>query len=115
PANVPYGSSNGPMAGCAPAGREFDVKRYTDFFTRPESQGGVKFDPQSVVLIAIDALVPPEGPQIVLGLGSNPPQGIIDYAPCSTIDAQAKCLPRLQHSCHVGNFFGDPAVRLNAV
>ena len=39
---LPYGSSNGPLASCAPApaGPLYGIDRYLDFFTRP---GGVLF------------------------------------------------------------------------
>ena len=35
-------------------GKLFDVQRYIDFFTKPAAQGGVKADPDDVILAAID-------------------------------------------------------------
>lgn len=124
---TPYDSSHGPLAGCVAApdgpdgagpGREFDVGRYIHYFTSKHLQGGAKVDPMNqVILVGIDAPVPAAGPEIILSTGNNPQQGIIDYPPCAQLNESSTpaCLPWLQHSCHVGNFFGDPAVRLDAV
>ena len=117
---TPYGDSAGPLTGCQaatnPPGFEYEVSRYVDFFTLPSSQGGVKADPNDVVLIAIDA--PPDPVQIIL---SNPgtPAGM-PYVPCGFINEASNppCVPVLQHSCQnpqEPQFFGDPAVRLNTV
>jgi hypothetical protein len=124
---TPYDSSHGPLAGCMAApdgpdgagpGREFDVGRYINFFNTPHISGGVKVAPKTqLILVGIDAPVPDAGPEIILSTGNNPQKGIIDYPPCSQLNESSTpaCLPWLQHSCHVGNFFGDPAIRLNTV
>jgi hypothetical protein len=125
---TPYDSSHGPLSGCEAApdgpdgagpGRELDVSRYMNFFNLPHLQGGVKVDPlHQLILVGIDGPVPDAGPEIVLSTGYNPQKGIIDYPlDCAQLDPNASppCLPWLQHSCHAGNFFGDPAIRLNTV
>jgi hypothetical protein len=128
---TPYGDSGGQLFGCEAApnnssvmlGSEFDVSRYILYFTQPTSRGGVKVDPNNVILAAIDA---PEAPfsilQVAAGTGNgkgaypNPAA----YQPCpapNTVDGK-NCLVRLQHSCQntvQPGFFGDPAVRLNTV
>jgi hypothetical protein len=122
---TPYGDSMGPLAGCVPApdpggagpGREYDVSRYIDFFTRPRAQGGVKDDPtDGVVLVAIDA---PESPVEVILSDPNTPGGQ-PYQQCPRLDEvdSPACVPVLQHSCMNPDkpaFFGDPSVRLNTV
>jgi len=124
---TPYGDSMGPLAQCQPApnpsatmgpqgGREYDVSRYIDLFTKPASQGGVKANPDDVLLAAIDA---PDMPvQIIL---SNPgTAGGQPYQQCPTLNESSNppCVPVLQHSCQNPAqqvFFGDPAVRLDTV
>jgi hypothetical protein len=124
---TPYDSSHGPLAGCIAApdgpdgagpGREYDVGRYIHYFNSPHKAGGVKVNPSDqLILVGIDAPVPAVGPEIILSTGNDPVHGVIDYPPCNRLDetSNPKCLPWLQHSCHVGNFFGDPAVRLDQV
>lgn len=126
PQLAPYSDSGGPLAMCMSApnpdemgpGRIFDISRYTTLFSRPRSQGGIKIDPSDVLLAAIDA---PESPfQVVL---ADPHSGLRQgqpYTLCSSLNERAnpECVPVLQHSCQnpdAGAFFGDPAVRLNAV
>jgi hypothetical protein len=121
---TPYGDSLGLLAQCQPApnparrgpGQEYDVSRYIDFFTAPTTQGGVKNDPNDVVLVSVAA---PDNPvQVIL---SNPgTAGGTPYAQCPQFDPTSNppCVPVLQHSCQnpaAPVFFGDPAVRLNAV
>jgi hypothetical protein len=120
----PYDTSNGPLMGCRPApnvngmgpGKEYDVSRYINFFTQPIVAGGVKNDPNQVILIALDA--PSDPFEVIL---SNPgTAGGTPYATCQQIFEQGNppCVPVLQHSCQnmaQPVFFGDPAVRINAV
>ena len=125
PERPPYDSSGGQLEMCVSApnpgnsgpGRLFDISRYIDFFDRPSSQGGVKFDPAEVLLVAIDA---PETPfEVVLATGDSGQDGM-PYVQCPFLDEQnyPYCLPTLQHSCSnptKTGFFGDPSVRINAV
>ncbi len=126
----PYSDSGGPLSDCKAApnpnaseayagdgpGKQFDIQRYIDFFTKPAAQGGVKISPQDVILVGIDA--PADPFQVIL---SNP--GTISgqsYQPCGQLNENANppCVPVLQHSCQNPQqpvFFGDPAVRLNSV
>lgn len=131
----PYDDSHGVLARCQPApnvptgrgpGKLFDVSRYSDLFSLPKSAGGIKEDPCSVILIAIDAPDPAASPadggpgpfQVIL---SNPgTQAGQEYQLCASLNESANppCVPVLQHSCRNQahpEFFGDPAVRLNAV
>jgi hypothetical protein len=121
----PYGDSGGPLAFCQGApnlptgagpGKQYDVSRYINLFTKPAAQGGVKANPLDVVLVAIDG--PDSFFQVIL---SNPgtPAGQ-PYTQCPQLNETMSpvCVPVLQHSCmNAANpgFFGDPAVRLNQV
>ncbi|MSP59751.1 MAG: hypothetical protein EXR72_05305 [Myxococcales bacterium] len=111
--SVPYGDSGGPLANCRPApnGKLFDVQRYIDLFTRPAAQGGLKVDPRDVILVGIDA---PSDPVMVT---LQTPAGQVGS--CQSLPPwDTECIPTLQHSCQNNSqpgFFGDPAVRLNAV
>jgi hypothetical protein len=93
----------------------FEASRYTDFFTKPRSQGGVKDDPYDVILTAIAA---PPTPFASLVGDPTTQKGL--YQPCragSGIDGHS-CAVLLQHSCVAADnpaLFGDPAVRMNAV
>ncbi|HZS40801.1 MAG TPA: hypothetical protein VFF06_28405 [Polyangia bacterium] len=117
---MPYGDSGGPLAGCVPAtqadgGKLLDVSRYISFFTQPKANGGVKIDPNDVVLVGISA---PEAP--VQSILANIKTGAGAYQACpGPIDPSGSgCAAVLQHSCvSPANtaFFGDPAVRLRAV
>jgi hypothetical protein len=110
--------------GLSSGGKLYDVQRYIDFFTKPRSQGGIKDVPaRDVLLVGIDPI--PEGGnglanQIeVLLSDPSTPLGQ-PYVPCSAYDPSGfpACVPVLQHSCQnelQPEFFGDPAIRLNAV
>ncbi len=120
----PYGDSGGPLANCRAApnpdgmgpGKQYDISRYIDFFTRPASQGGVKNHPNDVILVGIDA--PSDPFQVILSNPQTPGQQ--PYVACAPLDERSNpvCAPVLQHSCQNPQnpaFFGDPAVRLNQV
>jgi hypothetical protein len=115
---LPYAGSAAPLTNCHPAtaaegGKLFEASRYIDLFTKPKSQGGLKDDPRNVILAAISA---PSAPFEPFAAQTNPvPPG--PYAPCDPPDGKT-CDVVLQHSCIAPantQFFGDPAVRLNAV
>ena len=120
----PEAASTAPLMGCeaapdtlfSPGPGEYDVQRYISLFTSPLAQGGVKANPDDVMLLAIDAPETPfetvtVQPGTGLGVAPNP-----TYLPCSPIGTQ--CVVRVNHSCQnsvTPAFFGDPAVRLNSV
>jgi hypothetical protein len=120
----PYGDSMGPLSNCHAApnlngagpGKEYDISRYIQFFSKPAIAGGVKASPQDVILVGIDA--PSDPFQVIL---SNPGTAAGQpYMTCPTLDEKSNppCVPVLQHSCQntaQPGFFGDPAVRLNQV
>jgi hypothetical protein len=126
----PYGDSGGPLSmpvaapnpgadvnnpGSGP-GKLYDIQRYIDFFTKPAAGGGVKVDPNDVILVGIDAA--PDLVQIILSDPATP--GGQPYSQCGQLNEQSNpaCVPVLQHSCQDSQqpvFFGDPAVRLNTV
>jgi hypothetical protein len=84
-------------------GKLIDLKQYIDFFTKPAALGGIKADPNDVILLGISAPADPVGVTITM--------------PCMGQPNTPSC-PILNHSCIAQsdpNFFGDPAVRLNAV
>jgi hypothetical protein len=85
-------------------GKLTDLNTYINFFTKPAAQGGVKIDPNDVILVAIDAASDPVGVQITM--------------PCADQVNTPSC-PILNHSCVAAaapmTFFGDPAVRINQV
>jgi hypothetical protein len=94
---------------CRPAaasdgGKLIDVQTYVDLFTRVRAAGGIKDDPADVVVAALDA--PPTPFLVQIATGSDVcGQGV---ATCSVVG----------HSCAAPSdsaFFGDPAVRLDAV
>jgi len=110
---MPYGDSGAPVTNPRPAtaaagGKLIEVQKYIDFFTRPKSKGGAKNNPQDVALVAIDA--PADRVRSIL---ANP-NTALGYTQCQPPISEM-CQPVLDRSCTVGNFFGDPAVRLNAV
>jgi hypothetical protein len=121
------GATNGPLtctpSGLSSGGKLYDVQRYIDFFTKPRSQGGIKERPASdVLLVGIDPL--PDGtdaPNQIRVLLSDPATPVGQpYVPCTAFDPDSSpaCVPVLQHACQNPQqpaFFGDPAVRLNAV
>jgi hypothetical protein len=105
---VPPMSTSG-LTGCssqemANGGKLFDISRYTDFFNKPAAQGGVKVNPDDVILVTISAAADPVGVQITM--------------PCADQVNTPSC-PILSHSCVAASdpthFFGDPAVRLRSV
>ena len=60
---VPPMSVSG-LTGCqsqtmANGGKLFDIQKYTDFFTKPAAQGGVKVDPNDVILVGITSPADP--------------------------------------------------------
>lgn len=109
---LPYGTTNSvSWTGCVsrPAsagGKLFDLSRYTNFFN---TSRGVKTDPDDVILFGITA---PDsgGAQVYFGNRSGTP-----CTPPNPNQFTADCSPILAHSCNVGNFAGDPAVRIRAV
>lgn len=117
---IPYGVASTMLTGCIPApnptgesGLAFDVNRYINFFKQPASAGGVKANPDDVILVGIDG---PEEPfQTVL---SPPPKNnATTYGSCPP-PLSSTCVQWLQHSCQNKadpTFFADPGVRLNAV
>ena len=121
----PYGDSHGPLDHCLPApnpgglagpGKLYDVQRYIELFTLPRARGGLKDNPDDVVLIGIDA---PAIPFQVIVSNPGTPAGS-PYIVCDQLNESSNppCVPVLQHSCVNENnrsFYGDPAVRLNAV
>ena len=120
PMSLPYGDSMGIQAPCTslPAsagGKLTDVNKYINFFKSPAGQGGVKVDPQDVILVGITA--PSSGGAASILANPNPiPPG--PYTTCPGPVDGTKCAVVLQHSCIAPQntqFFGDPAVRLNQV
>src|SRR5581483_6815280 len=68
-------------------GKEFDVTRYISFFTQPKLAGGVKFNPNDVILVGIDAPYDESaGLQVVLASGIDPVTH--QYAPCNVQSEQ---------------------------
>ncbi|HEY2749150.1 MAG TPA: hypothetical protein VGL86_31240 [Polyangia bacterium] len=103
------GQSEAGLTGCTSydvsnGGKLTDLNTYINFFTKPAAQGGVKADPDDVILAAISA--------------PSDPVGVMVTMPCQGQSTVASC-PTLNHSCAAASdpmhFFGDPAVRLNEV
>lgn len=124
----PYGAdAMGLRSGCIPApnpggggpGKLHDVSRYVDRFTKTRAEGGLKDDPRDVILVGIDAKAGGPGEDTIeILLASNPDRGepFKACSPFSDADGKPTCVPVLQRGCdRGGGFFGDPAVRLNAV
>ncbi len=119
---IPYGSNMDMtnLMGCAAApnpmmdvNNAFDISRYISFFTLPAAQGGVKDDPQDVILVGIDG---PETPFSTVVIDNTQP--ITPYHLCASPTLSTMCNFALQHSCENSAqpaFFADPAVRLNFV
>lgn len=126
---IPYGNGMvGNLTGCdgtsMPATADvlhwaLPSSKYIDFFTKPLAAGGIKADPSSVLLFAIDG---PDTPVQTILANNNSGLGLQDggasptYTDCSSIGGS--CVERLQHSCqnHVNPaFFADPPLRINAV
>jgi hypothetical protein len=117
---APSMASGGPLLSCVPASAspespgpllEYDVQRYKNLFTLDTAHGGVKDDPDDVLLFAIDG---PETPFEVVSVQQQV-EPSAHYMGCG---ASTNCLTRLQRSCINQideGFFADPAVRLNDV
>ncbi|HEX9105008.1 MAG TPA: hypothetical protein VF997_22510 [Polyangia bacterium] len=120
-APIPYGMPLPNLMGCAAApnpmnadvNTAFDVSRYTSFFTLPAAQGGVKVDPQDVILVGIDG---PSSPVSTILI--DPTMGNAPYHACPSPMLAQNCIEALQHACEntaQPGFFADPGVRLNTV
>jgi hypothetical protein len=95
-------------ASCTPAtpaegSKLTDLNKYINFLTQPDSKGGVKDDPRDVLVAAIAA--PPAPFATEAGTGPE------------ICDQGTTTCTLLSHSCVSpdATFFGNPAVRLNAV
>ncbi len=122
----PYGSSMGPLAMCVAApnlneagpGKLFDVSRYINYFTKARLQGGIKDNPDDVILASIAAPGPSLGAVVQTILTSNPQTTAgTPYVECAG-PISKNCAVALQHSCTAASdtkFSGDPAVRLSQV
>ncbi|MSP62152.1 MAG: hypothetical protein EXR72_17820 [Myxococcales bacterium] len=122
---TPYAESGGPLSNCGGApnpggntgpGKLYDISRYINYFTKPLTQGGVKLNASDVILVGLDA--PAEPVQVILSNPSTP--GKMPYVQCGQLNETSSppCVPVVQHSCQNNaqtEFFGDPAVRINAV
>lgn len=116
PMLMPAAPSNGPLTMCrgataAVGGKLFEVKRYIDFFGKPLSAGGVKSDPNAVVMAGLIAPVTP-----VESIDANP--GTNPYQTCPPPTNGTTCATVLQHSCFNSSdntINGDPAVRISQV
>jgi hypothetical protein len=105
---VPPMSTPTSFTGCssqtmANGGKLIDLDKYTAFFTKAAGQGGVKVNPDDVIVVGITAPADPVGVSIT--------------TPCADQVNTPSC-PILNHSCIATTnsaFFGDPAVRVNAV
>jgi hypothetical protein len=120
PMEIPYASSNGPLANCVPApnpgnmdpNRLFDVSRYIDFFAR---HGGVKRDASDVALVLVSGAPSPF--QIIL---TNPGIVVPPSVSCGALNEMSNppCVPERDISCFnmaQPDFFGAPPIRLGAV
>ena len=120
-APIPYGMPIPLLSNCAAAPNPmaadvnlaYDLSRYTDYFTKDAKFGGVKVNHDDVILVGID------GPEDhVETLLVDPSKGNTPYVACASPMLSSTCNEALQHSCENNvqpGFFGDPAVRLNAV
>lgn len=111
---VPPMATTTPFMGCMSApnpmdqgpGKLIDISKYINFFTKPAAQGGVKNNPDDVILVSISATDASVGVHMAQPGMEGCPSG--SASPCPTLD----------HSCVAASnpqFFGDPAVRLNTV
>ena len=87
-------------------GQLFDVNRYISLFKNPKASGGIKQNPDDVILVGITGPV------------NNDSIDVKVTTPCENNRNVMSC-PVLMHSCTLPsdpvNFFGDPAVRINTV
>ncbi|MCA1663352.1 MAG: hypothetical protein LC659_03630, partial [Myxococcales bacterium] len=118
---IPYGMPISSLTNCAAApnpmaadvNSAYDISRYTDYFTKEARFGGVKDNPNDVILVGIDG--PESHVETTL---VDPSKGNTPYVACPSPMLSSSCIEALQHSCEntvQPGFFGDPAVRLNAV
>ena len=87
----------------ADGGKLLDLARYTTLFSAPRSHGGLKDDPADVIVASVAAPPAPFGSTLT--------------TPCGDQASNPSCV-LLSHSCVATDdprFFGDPAVRLDAV
>ena len=105
---LPAMSTPTPFMGCTSydlsnGGKLTDINTYINFFTKPAAQGGVKADPNDVILVGITA--------------PSDPVGVTITTPCA--GPERAVVPHPQSLLHRRDrpeeFFGDPAVRVNAV
>jgi len=115
---LPYGDSMGTWTNCTseapPNGHLADINKYINFFKAPSAMGGVKVDPNDVILVGIDASASGGVSSLLANPNPSPPG---PYVPCPG-PISGTCGVVLQHSCISPTntqFFGDPAVRLNQV
>jgi hypothetical protein len=115
---MPYADSGGALMGCTDAAPSLNhlipVSKYINFFSKPAGAGGIKVDPQDVILVDLTA---PDSP--VESILANPQQATPGpYVTCpGPVDGKT-CAVVLQHSCIAPTnnaFFGDPAVRIRQV
>jgi hypothetical protein len=120
PMSLPYGDSGGVQSPCSSlppenGGKLIDVQKYVNYFTKPAAQGGVKVNPQDVVLAGITAPSSMGAESLLANPNPQPPG---PYVVCpGPVDGKT-CAVVLQHSCispQNTQFFGDPAVRINQV
>jgi hypothetical protein len=118
---IPYGMPIPSLMGCAAApnpmaadvNTAYDISRYTDYFTKEAKFGGVKDNPDDVILVGIDGPAAPFSTIL-----EDPSKGNAPYVACPSPMLSSTCNEALQHSCEnevQPGFFADPAVRLNAV
>jgi hypothetical protein len=114
---LPYADSGGNQAPCMDAdpsvNKLIPISRYINYFSKPAAQGGVKVNPQDVILVDITAPA-----DLVESILANPQTVNGPYVTCpGPVDGKT-CSVVLQHSCVAPNntqFFGDPAVRIRQV
>ena len=111
-----YGDSGGQLADCRPAtaadgGKLIDIEKYINFFSKAAGQGGVKVNPQDVILTSIMAPTTP-----IQSILANPVNPSGAYTTCPGPVMQGTCQVSVDHSCvSPTGFYGDPPVRLSAV
>lgn len=116
---APYDAAMG-LTNCRPAtqaegGRLYDIDRYTTLFTKPTAEGGLKDNPNDVMVFAILGAPNPTTDVIRGNPSSQGPDG--QPTPC-TGELGSTCAISVAHSCISptdSRFLADPAFRLNAV